>query len=290
VAEAAMGIGGELRAARRARKRSIEDISGTTKIAPSILRAIENDRFDETPGGLFTRGFLRAYAREVGLDGEDLVRRYRAEVEPAAVTTATSTSDPAASPIDDRAADLDDPAAAATHAQIIQLAVILLVVGVGYLALRPAKPPVLVDAPIETAVPAAADAAPIATTGSTTPVATTGSTAPVPTDGPTTTVAKSLTVDIHPTGPCWVDGTADGQHVVGRLMDAGGRETIEVKENLTLRVGDPAAFAFSIDGVAGRSLGRPGVAATIRIDRANYESFLAPRPSSESARAVLTPE
>jgi len=70
-----MAIGGDLRAARRARKRSIDDISRTTKIAPAILRALEKDDFDAVPGGLFTRGFLRAYAHDVGLDGEDLVRR-----------------------------------------------------------------------------------------------------------------------------------------------------------------------------------------------------------------------
>src|SRR5258707_4986843 len=137
---APMAIGGDLRAARRARKRSIDDISRTTKIAPAILRALEKDDFDAVPGGLFTRGFLRAYAHDVGLDGEDLVRRYRAEQEPPG-TAATTTSQTIASQVEVRAADPDEPPSAARHSQIIQFAVIL-VIALGYLAsLRPAKPP-----------------------------------------------------------------------------------------------------------------------------------------------------
>src|SRR5688572_27176868 len=70
-------IGAELRRARLARKQSIEDVSRATKINPSFVRAIENEDFAKLPGGLFTRGFLRAYAREVGLAPEEMVERYR---------------------------------------------------------------------------------------------------------------------------------------------------------------------------------------------------------------------
>jgi hypothetical protein len=112
---------------------------------------------------------------------------------------------------------------------------------------------------------------------------------PVATTGSTTAAATSLAVEIHPTGSCWVEATADGERVVGRLMDAGSRDAIDVKENLVLRVGDPGAFAFTLSGAAGRSLGRGGAAVTIRIDRANYESFLDPRPRSESVTADRRP-
>jgi cytoskeleton protein RodZ len=264
-----MAIGGDLRAARRARKRSIDDISRATKISRSILRALEKDDFDAVPGGLFTRGFLRAYAHEVGLDGEDLVRRYRAEQEPP-VTAETPTSLTVASQAGDRAADLDDPPAAARHSQIIQFAVIL-VIALGYLAwLRQAKLPAGVEAPTD---------APVAT-----PAAV-----PAATSGSTTSAAASLAIDIHPTGPCWVVATADGERVVARLMDAGSRQAIDVTDSLTLHVGDPATFAFSIDGVAGRSLGRKGVPATVQIDRANYASFLDARPRADSATADRRP-
>jgi transcriptional regulator with XRE-family HTH domain len=98
-------IGGDLRRARLARTQSIEDISRATKINSSLIRAIESDAFDRLPGGLFTRGFLRAYAREVGLDPDEIVARYRAEFEP---TVASETAD-AAQPHDEPAAPSDPP-------------------------------------------------------------------------------------------------------------------------------------------------------------------------------------
>src|SRR5436309_13733839 len=76
-----MDIGADLRKARTDRKLSIDEISRATKISASVLRSIENDAFDRVPRGLFTRGYLRAVAREVGLDGEEIVRRYRTEFE-----------------------------------------------------------------------------------------------------------------------------------------------------------------------------------------------------------------
>jgi hypothetical protein len=71
--------------------------------------------------------------------------------------------------------------------------------------------------------------------------------------------------------------TVDGEHTLGRLMNAGDRETVTMGEDMTLRVGDPAAFAFSIAGVAGRSLGSEGRPVTVRINRANYQALLGER-------------
>jgi hypothetical protein len=57
-------------------------------------------------------------------------------------------------------------------------------------------------------------------------------------------------------------------------MQPGEQQTIEVHDEVVLRVGDPAAFAFSINGMAGRSLGRAGEAATVHITKENYREFL----------------
>jgi cytoskeletal protein RodZ len=260
--EASMDVGGELRAARRARKLSIDDISRATKIAPTLLRAIEDNAFDRVPRGLFARGFLRAYAREVGLDAESLVRHYRAEWEPPVVTDATIGSETEQAPT-------FDPLGGSSSAQILQIGVIVVVIAIGYLAsLRPAQP--VAPAPAEPEASAGPAPAPAA--------------APVPTTGSVDAVSDGLDVAIRPLGLCWVDATVDGTHVVARLMNAGDRQTLKVREALTLRVGDPATFSFSIDGMPGRSLGPAGVARTIRIDRTNYWSFLS-SPSRAGAGA-----
>jgi hypothetical protein len=61
-------------------------------------------------------------------------------------------------------------------------------------------------------------------------------------------------------------------------MDAGQRSTITIKEDVTLRVGDPAAFGFAIDGVEGRSLGDAGQPVTVHIDKTNYKTLLKSQP------------
>lgn len=55
---------------------SLVDLARRTKIPLHVLEAIERDAIDEVPGGLFIRGYLRAYAAEVGLDRERVVREF----------------------------------------------------------------------------------------------------------------------------------------------------------------------------------------------------------------------
>src|SRR5712691_5034854 len=43
-----------------------------------MLRALEDEHFDQLPGGVFNKGFVRAYARQVGLDEEESVADYLA--------------------------------------------------------------------------------------------------------------------------------------------------------------------------------------------------------------------
>src|SRR5690348_7416535 len=60
------GIGVSLAAARLRRGLSLEEVSRRTKIGVGSLLAIERDRFTDLPGGIYLRGMLRAFAREVG--------------------------------------------------------------------------------------------------------------------------------------------------------------------------------------------------------------------------------
>jgi hypothetical protein len=77
--ESILGAFGEkLRKQREQRGISLDAISTTTKISPRMLRAIEDEYFDQLPGGVFNKGFVRAYARQVGLDEEETVSDYLA--------------------------------------------------------------------------------------------------------------------------------------------------------------------------------------------------------------------
>ena len=80
----AMNIGAALTAARNTQGKSLREIANTTNIAPRILEALDRDDVSLLPGGIFGRGFVRAYAREVGIDPEPLVAELVARAHDAA--------------------------------------------------------------------------------------------------------------------------------------------------------------------------------------------------------------
>lgn len=69
-------IGAFLRRERELRQISLEELVQTTRVPLRMLQRIEEDRFEELPGDVFARGFLRSYARALNLDAEQLLRRF----------------------------------------------------------------------------------------------------------------------------------------------------------------------------------------------------------------------
>lgn len=76
-----MDIGQTLRDARQRRGLSLQEISRATKISVQILEAIERNQTDALAGGLYMRGYLRAYANQVGLNPADIVSGFLAGQE-----------------------------------------------------------------------------------------------------------------------------------------------------------------------------------------------------------------
>src|SRR5688572_17630438 len=69
-------IGAFLRREREVRQVSLEELVQITRVPLRMLQRIEEDRFDELPGEVFARGFLRSYARALGLDAEGVLSQY----------------------------------------------------------------------------------------------------------------------------------------------------------------------------------------------------------------------
>jgi cytoskeleton protein RodZ len=69
-------FGERLRRERELRGISLEDICAVTKIGTRLLRALEAEHFDLLPGGIFNKGYVRAYARHLGIDEEQAVADY----------------------------------------------------------------------------------------------------------------------------------------------------------------------------------------------------------------------
>lgn len=69
------GLGEELRKARLAKKMRLRDIARKTKINIKFLKAVEDDDFEILPEP-YIRAFIKAYAKEIGLDVEEVIKKY----------------------------------------------------------------------------------------------------------------------------------------------------------------------------------------------------------------------
>lgn len=73
-------LGQKLRAAREQRGISISEVAEQTRISPLYLEAIDSDNYKTLPGGIFNKGFVRSYAKYVGLDEQEALHEYSRQV------------------------------------------------------------------------------------------------------------------------------------------------------------------------------------------------------------------
>ena len=238
---------------RRAREKaglSIEELSARTKIQISLLEAIEAGNFERVPGGLFVRGFLRAYAREVGLEPEAVVAEYLEEYE---LGTPAPVEETPIRYVND-AQEEDDTAAGAWSWRKVLPAAFVAGVLIAVLSF-------LGDAP---------KTAPAAEPGA---VATSGQNPAPPQPQPAPARPSELTMTIRAKRAVWVAAMADGQKAIYRVLQADERATLHAREQIAARIGDADAFEYTINGAPGKPLGAPSEVKDIVVTPDNYLSF-----------------
>ncbi len=72
-----MGIGELLRSERENRGLTLNEVEDATKIRASYIRALEEEKFEDLPGEVYCLGFLRNYARFLGLDQQGITDQYK---------------------------------------------------------------------------------------------------------------------------------------------------------------------------------------------------------------------
>ncbi len=87
-------------------------------------------------------------------------------------------------------------------------------------------------------------------------------------------VADPLKLDVHPTSECWVSLTVDGRKLFARVMQAGEHESHIVRREAVVEIGDAGAFAFSVNGRPGNSLGDKGQVKTFKLTPATLNTFV----------------
>ena len=248
---AALTFGEELRRERLIREVSLEEISSSTKISLRLLQALEASDLSRLPAPVFTRGFIRAYARHLGLDPDEMVNAYLADVAP-------DKSVPSASPRGGRLRSRflrGRRAAAGTI--VVSVTAILLVLG---LIARPVRHPGPSTAVATRAIapmsfknvavspgPAPAMQEPAATV----PVAS----VPVSAEEPAA-VGVSMTLEFDEDS--WTQVSADGQQVFSGLIRRGTKRQFEARQGFRLTLGNAGGVRVTVDGHALEPLGGSG--------------------------------
>jgi cytoskeleton protein RodZ len=255
-----MDIGKHLREAREFRGMTLHQVAGSTRLPATTLQCIERNEFNRLPGGIFARAHLRAYAAEVGVESDEVVFQFLFQF-PVATEELPIV----------RAV----PAVEHTHAgrdlllTVAGIVVALVAYGLIHNSVELSdSPPVKLGEPppsIESVVTQRSGLGRLTATERDEP---------------------GLAVEIQPAGACWLSAMADGRVVIYRLLQSGERVTIGVRNELVLRVGAPAVFAYKLNGVSGRSLGEAGQPVTVTITGKNYQTFLA--GSAPETRRVMS--
>ena len=238
-----MDLGSALQKAREQAGFSLPDMAARTRIPLKTLRAIEENNFAAVPSGIFVRSFIRTYAREVGVDPGEAITEYRAMTEPLHEPAPQIPEEPS---IDDELRSSSfDPELLSSSRPGWGYALIAAAVLIGVISMNRNDAAERVDAPAPAAVPPATVAAPAPR-----PVATGGA---------------AVRIEMRADGLCWVRAVADGQTVVARLLQPGEAQTVSAEREVVLRIGDPSALSYSINGRPGQPLGAARIPVTVRV-------------------------
>ncbi len=226
-----MSIGGTISESREQRGLSVADLSRRTRIREAIITAIEGDDFSACNGDFYARGHLRALARELGLEGDALVREYDA------LTGGPRPGVGAMYPIDKGIKLRERRTPNWTLAMAVALAIVA-VFGVGRIMGSAIKSPEKQSVKVDSA-PAAAKAAP-----------------PAAAPAAPAKKASHVTVKITATSEAWIQvRDAKNKSVFMGVIPSGDSRSFRIKEKARLTFGNAGSVQLNVNG---RDLGAPG--------------------------------
>ena len=291
-------LGQALREEREARNISIEEIASATKIVSRYLEALESDHLDMMPGGFFIRGIIRTYAKAIGLDGDEVLARYRAAgligedapkrtvIPKAALAIGSAPPPPPAPPVPeppaaDAVVDIGlshDPGAGETPGPAFVFETPprpglspAAKRRIFALAWRVAAAGVIIAAifflwssrrpRLPQGQVAASGSASAPSAGPAAMLATEPATAPAarPDLPPVAEeVWEGVTIEISFQAETWIEVRADGVLKVSGLFPAGATARARADGQLLINVGNAGGFTFLLNGKPAKPLGRTG--------------------------------
>ena len=265
-------FGEELRREREIRGISLKEIADATKISKRFLEAIERNDHRTLPAPVFTRGFVREYARYLGLSADDMVSRYNQAAAGDDRIEQSTHLDRLVEPHRSAKVQPIPPAYKRIDRNVWTLfLIVILLIAASYWAIRHKRESR--DAESRAAL------ADTATSPAPRPHLAAAAPAPPPAAAPSGDVLR-LTLEL--TDDSWVTLEADGRTVVNEELRKGERKTFEAKDKFRFRtIGNAAGVEIAINDVRMPPLGREGEVVHDRIyDRRSLEQASASRSNS----------
>jgi cytoskeleton protein RodZ len=298
-----VSFGVSLKRERELRGISLAEIAKTTKISVRLLEAIEKDRFDILPEGVFRKSFIKSYAKYLGMNEEQILHQYDLEVQPSTASQAAPEK-----PL----VSFRDSSAGSKRTLLLTFGVLLVLLAVGFgfwyftRADRKEAPPASQIAPAaqapvtqahsEATQPAASTAAPLQTQPTTPPPASTSGTAgralskasdpstlkvlgelakkpePVPSVGPEGAAPLELTVEAN--SPAWISVSAGESTLFSGLMSPAESKKFSLEAPLKVTLGNAGGVRLEVNGQVFSSLGKTGERKTLEVSADNYQQYL----------------
>jgi cytoskeleton protein RodZ len=294
-------FGAQLKQEREKQGLTLEQISLSTKIGTRMLRALEEEHLDQLPGGIFNKGFIRAYARCLHMDEEQAIAEYMA---------ATGTT-----PVANNSEEHDQPPVLEIPREQERegsdlpwgiFAVLLLLAAIGFAAwgfysresqksatgaaLPAANLPS--GSPTENAEPShaqkpsepvdsstkPAETMPTAPAGEPTPSQAV-TTPPSPAAQPAVPTRGNLLVVIKAREDSWLSISVDGEIVTRALLSAPAQKSIRAEKEIVIKAGNVGALDFEFNGQKLPTQGDYGEVKTLTFDAHGLQAS-APPPAS----------
>ena len=283
-------LGEELKRLREEKGLTIRDVSDATHIGGRFLQSIESDNYSILPGGIFNRGFVRSYARFVGMDEEQALVMYGQQLESQG-GEAPRTLAPSMEGIDE---EVSSP-----WGSIALIVIILILLSAGILAAYrffkagEVIPPVVISSTPNTATSATPDdglapsptasgastqsPAPASSVGASPSPAASGSPLPgaaIP--APPLTGALQLKLQAKD-GECWIKVRADANPKSEMAtLKPGEIKEISGNDRLIVNIGNVMTLDAYLNGRPIRITANKGkfIAESVVITKENYQQFI----------------
>ena len=238
-------FGEHLRREREMRGVSLEEISIATRISTRFLQALEGEKWEQLPGGIFNRGFIRAVAHFLGLDEESLVSEYALATDdkPSVAVWATA----------------DAPPRSGWQFAVLAVALVAALVGGGWFVYQRLGPKLRAWRPTNTrpmVLPALSPPMP-AGSGTTTTAST----------NPAATSSDALELRVEAGKPAQVKVTADGKVVFSGRVTPGQSERFRAKDSFEISSSEASALLLELNGQIQPPLGPPGQPGSASLSR-----------------------